>query len=263
MKAEGRNTADSTSPMATRDLEGAPALTFAPVTAAERPTRGALAAEMARRFEAYKRVVVRPFFRDHFARLDRQVVLVDALGAAASGPDRADDMAAALRAILGAFRPGAGGWLSDLFARAVGAKRIDRMLLAVTRADAAHGGQHPALTALAQDLVRETLDRAAYAGATVEAMALASVRATTEDVIPQGGEKLPAVRGRRLSDGNPALFYPGEPPRTLAALRRGFGPGDVAAPALAPPLLEPRDDEGPPHIRLDRALEFLIGDRLA
>ena len=41
---------------------------------------------MARRYEAYKAHVVRPFFRDHFARLDRQIVLVDALSALNSGP---------------------------------------------------------------------------------------------------------------------------------------------------------------------------------
>ena len=32
---------------------------------------------MERRFGAYKRDVVKPFFQDHFARIDRQVVLVD------------------------------------------------------------------------------------------------------------------------------------------------------------------------------------------
>ena len=41
---------------------------------------------MARRYEAYRSLVVRPFFRDHFARLDRQIVLVDMLGALNSGP---------------------------------------------------------------------------------------------------------------------------------------------------------------------------------
>ena len=33
--------------------------------------------EFERRFDAYKREVVKPFFRDHFARIDRQVVLVE------------------------------------------------------------------------------------------------------------------------------------------------------------------------------------------
>src|SRR5256714_3466344 len=62
------------------DLAGSPALTFAPLelNGAEVPP-GSLAAMMERRYEAYKDVVVRPFYRDHFARLDRQIVLVDAL----------------------------------------------------------------------------------------------------------------------------------------------------------------------------------------
>ncbi|BDY14979.1 hypothetical protein Sulfitobl28_09490 [Sulfitobacter pontiacus] len=69
------------------DLAGSPVLTFAPLPGGEGP-RGSLLREMARRFEAYKRQVVKPFFRDHFARIDRQVVLVDALGAINQGPPR-------------------------------------------------------------------------------------------------------------------------------------------------------------------------------
>src|SRR5207253_3730485 len=65
------------------DLAGSPALTFAPLElAGEGPApAGSLWAMMERRYEAYKQVVVRPFFRDHFARLDRQIVLVDLLAA--------------------------------------------------------------------------------------------------------------------------------------------------------------------------------------
>jgi predicted YcjX-like family ATPase len=65
------------------DQEGSPALTFAPLDlAAMQSTAGAtLAAMMERRYEAYKTHVVKPFFRDHFARLDRQIVLVDMLAA--------------------------------------------------------------------------------------------------------------------------------------------------------------------------------------
>ena len=69
-------------------LAGSPALTFAPldVPAEGSAPEGSLWAMMERRYEAYKDVVVRPFFRDHFARLDRQIVLVDALAAFNSGP---------------------------------------------------------------------------------------------------------------------------------------------------------------------------------
>ena len=41
---------------------------------AGRAGRDSLLAEFERRYEAYKDVVVRPFFRTHFARLDRQAV---------------------------------------------------------------------------------------------------------------------------------------------------------------------------------------------
>ena len=70
------------------DLAGSPALTFAPLELSnEGPApAGSLWAMMERRYEAYKTHVVRPFFRDHFARLDRQIVLVDTLAALNAGP---------------------------------------------------------------------------------------------------------------------------------------------------------------------------------
>jgi predicted YcjX-like family ATPase len=69
---------------------GSPALTFAPleVRIDGSAPDGSLWAMMRRRYEAYKDVVVRPFFRDHFARLDRQIVLVDALAAFNAGRKR-------------------------------------------------------------------------------------------------------------------------------------------------------------------------------
>ena len=57
------------------DLAGSPALTFAPLTCRRvAAANGTLASMMERRYKAYKGMVVRPFFRDHFARLDRQIV---------------------------------------------------------------------------------------------------------------------------------------------------------------------------------------------
>ncbi|MGO7675590.1 YcjX family protein, partial [Rhizobium ruizarguesonis] len=55
------------------DLDGSPSLTFAPLTLPPdgRPGRGSLWTMMELRYEAYKSVVVKPFFREHFARLDR------------------------------------------------------------------------------------------------------------------------------------------------------------------------------------------------
>src|SRR5262245_11223933 len=91
------------------DLAGSPLLTFFPLSlaAAGGNARGSLLAMLARRSESYKAHVVSPFFRDHFPRLDRQIVLVDALTAVNGGPEALRDLERTLAAVLAAFRPGA------------------------------------------------------------------------------------------------------------------------------------------------------------
>ena len=95
------------------DLDGSPALTFAPLDLGDGDDRRRARSPrmMARRYEAYKTAVVRPFFRDHFARLDRQIVLVDALEALNAGPDAVAELEAALADILASFRLGRTSWL--------------------------------------------------------------------------------------------------------------------------------------------------------
>ena len=117
------------------NLADTPALTFAPLDVAVDGTApdGSLWAMMRRRYEAYKDVVVRPFFRDHFARLDRQIVLVDALAAFNAGPEALHDLEAALTGILDCFRIGHRTLFSNLFR-----PRIDRILFAATKADHLH-----------------------------------------------------------------------------------------------------------------------------
>ncbi|MCI4664690.1 MAG: YcjX family protein [Neomegalonema sp.] len=244
------------------DLEGAPALTFAPAPPERTARRGSLRATLAQRYEAYKALVVRPFFTTHFAKLDRQIVLVDALGAAGAGPAQTEDMALALRDIMSAFRPGERSWLGALLGP-LWPRRIDRVLLAASKADHIHHSAHPALMELINSLLAETVDRAAYRGAAVNALAIASVRATVEDEIRHNGELLPAVRGRLAESGEDAALFAGSPPRSLAALKSEDWSRDCfQSVAFAPPILEAREGEGPPHIRIDKALDFLVGDRL-
>lgn len=244
------------------EMAGSPALTFAPLPAELQQSR--LYKEFRRRFDAYKSRVVKPFFREHFARIDRQVVLVDVLGAIHQGPKAVEDMRRAMADILTAFRPGRAGWLAQL----LGTRRVERILFAATKADHLNHIQHNRLTAIASAMLRQARDRADFSGARTEAMAIAALRATTEDVIRQNGEELPAVRGR-LVDGRQAALYPGELPADPAELlnpaRQGaekWLDGDYAIMNFAPAPMTVRQGDGPPHIRLDRAAEFLIGDRL-
>src|SRR5262249_60000171 len=89
------------------DLAGSPLLTFFPLPAGPSGSyaRGTLGAMLERRFESYKAHVVKPFFRDHFARLDRQIVLVDVLSALNAGAPAVADLQHALEAIPQCFPP--------------------------------------------------------------------------------------------------------------------------------------------------------------
>ncbi|TDL76225.1 YcjX family protein [Palleronia sediminis] len=246
------------------DLAGSPVLTFAPLPPGPYGRR-TIGAEFARRFEAYKREVVRPFFRDHFARIDRQVVLMDVLGAIHAGPRAVEDMRGAMAGILGAFRPGRNAFLSEILR----GKRVERILFAATKADHIHHGQHDRLTAIVEAMMAEARARADYAGAETRAMSLAALRATTEDRVAHGDATLDMVRGTLLEDGRRAAFHPGdlpEDPRVLLAPAQAGGDrwldGDYAVMRFAPQPARIGQGDGPPHIRLDRAAEFLIGDRL-
>jgi uncharacterized protein len=263
------------------NLAGSPALTFAPldVPADGTAPEGSLWAMMVRRYEAYKDVVVRPFFRDHFARLDRQIVLVDALAAFNSGPEALHDLEAALAGILDCFRVGRSTIFSNLFR-----PRIDRILFAATKADHLHHLSHDRLEAVLRRAVARAVAQAEATGAEIDVVALAAVRATREAQVQRGREKLPSILGTpapgesaggEIFDGTTEVAtFPGDLPADPEALFNGEAFKGLSSTEAAkadfrflrfrPPQLE-RDANGEPalpHIRLDRALQFLIGDRL-
>ena len=256
------------------DLEGSPLLTFFPMVApASGGQSGTNYALMARRYESYKTNVVQPFFRDHFSKLDRQIVLIDVLGAINRGGGAVADLERALTSVMRAFRPGAGSWLSFL----TGA-RIDKLLFCATKADHLHHASHDRLEAILRHATERASGRASSAGAGVGVLAISAVRATREAEVREGRETFAVILGMPLPgerldgqtfDGTTeAGVFPGDLPADPAdafatdAARAGeqafvrFRPPRVTAmPGTTGAVL--------PHIRLDRAIEFLIGDKLA
>lgn len=246
------------------DLEGSPALTFSPLPTGGRGARKSMMRAFERRFEAYKSKVVKPFFADHFARIDRQVVLVDALGALHAGPAAIADLRDAMTDVLRCFRPGRNTWLSTILG-----KRVERILFAATKADHLHHTQHTALTGFMQALLRQAKDRADFSGATTASMAIASLRTTVEETVQHDGNALDCVRGTLLDSGKEAAMYAGElpsDPREMVSGANGevskWLNGDYAVMSFRPARITLKPGDGPPHIRLDQAAEFLIGDRL-
>jgi predicted YcjX-like family ATPase len=253
------------------DLEGSPALTFAPLPMTPGARGSSLYAMLAGRYEAYKDRIVRPFFRDHFARLDRQIVLVDTLRALNAGPAAVADLETALTAVLSCFRQGEANPLLRPFTR-----KIDRILFAATKADHVHHTSHDRLEAILNRLVADASRRARFAGAQSRSIAMAAIRATREGTITQDGETLPTIIGTPTAgeqldgtryDGNTEIaLFPGDLPARPDALFADGIPVQLNFLRFNPPRQLDRNASGDlvlPHIRFDRALEFLLGDRLA
>lgn len=247
------------------DYRGSPLLAFAPLDVAPDAAfqKGTLGALMERRYQSYVSTIVKPFFYGHFARLDRQIVLVDALTALNAGASAVKDLQQALTGILTCFRQGSNSLLSNLFGR-----RIERVLFAATKADLLHHTSHDRLENILKLIVEDAMTRAEYSGARIEVAALAAIRATREATVRQKGEALDCIVGTPLAgeavggtafDGTAeAAIFPGDLPKEPQKALDGSLEGSLKFVRFRPP---PQRDGGWPHIRLDRTMEFLLGDR--
>ncbi len=247
------------------DLEGSPLLTFAPLDLAQDATllSGSLAQLLAKRYDSYVARVVKPFYYGHFARLDRQIVLVDVLTALNAGASAVTDLQTALTDVMASFRLGANSVFTDLFGH-----RIEKILFAATKADLLHHSSHDRLENILRVLVDDAAKRAEFAGATYNVAAISAIRATREATVTQKGEELACIAGipesgqtmgKMIFDGaTEAAIFPGDLPKDPKGALLGDLEGQLKFLRFRPPILK---DKTFAHIRLDRALEFLIGDK--
>jgi predicted YcjX-like family ATPase len=265
------------------DLAGSAALAFAPLELPEgaKPPRHSLWSVMRQRYDSYRQEIVRPFFREHFARLDRQIVLVDALAALNAGPEAVRDLQSALASLVECFRIGRSGVFSALFR-----PRTSKIMFAATKADHLHHSAHDRLELILAQMVAAAIAQAGLEGAQVDVIALSAVRATREAQVQGERGNLPSIiglpaagesaGGERFDGASEVAIFPGDLPADAAALFADNAPGFRGLSAAAagetdyrfirfrPPQLEQIADGLPalPHIRLDRAMQFLLGDRL-
>ena len=216
---------------------------------------GGLAEMFRRRFDLYRTEMGSRFFNQHFSRFDRQIVLVDVLGALHGGKASFDDTAEALAAIAGGFSYG-GRTIMNPFARG-----ISRVIFAATKADHVPERQRDALQILLGRMTGADMDEMRGARAQVRTAALASVRCTLDDRATIDGRDVAVVRGLPMGRDKLVKFYPGEVP--LRPPGDDFWSGAFfELPVFQPPRLDPSGVSGVPHIALDDVLFHLIGDRL-
>ena len=114
-----------------------------------------------------------------------------------------------------------------------------------------------------------SVKRAARAPRWPASMAIASLRTTVEETVQHDGATLDCVRGTLLDSGKEVAMYPGElptDPREMVSSANGdvskWLNGDYSVMSFRPARITLKPGDGPPHIRLDQAAEFLIGDKL-
>ena len=237
------------------ELEGAPVLQFFPVklTQEAKFSKGSNLAMLQARYQEYQQKVVKAFYKHHFATFDRQIVLVDCLQPLNAGYESFHDMRVALEQIMHSFRYGRSNILKRLFA-----PRIDKVLFAATKADHVTPEQHPNLVSLLQQMVHPAWQNASYENIEMSCLTMASIQATQTGFIGQGEQSVPAIQGVTI-DEQPMTVFPGEVPKKLPNhiywQQQGF-----EFTAFRPQVSV--IDEPLPHIRMDKALEYLIGDKL-
>ncbi|MEJ0068309.1 MAG: YcjX family protein [Pseudomonadota bacterium] len=234
-----------------------PLLWFAPLHGAlDKPKPGSLAALMNSRFEAYKSDVKAKFFEPHFQRFDRQIVLVDVLGALNAGQDSFEDTHRAIGDIALAFEHGGGSLLSRAFG-----KKIDRVYFASTKSDHVPEGKRDALQLLLRHLAGNAWDGISSKRSKLGFGSIASVRCTVDDIASVEGQSVAVVKGLVMGSDVPKKLFPGDipikPPSSEFWANALF-----TMPAFQPPKLDPGGTAGIPHIDLDVALAFLVGDKL-
>lgn len=234
------------------DLAGAEHLNFCPLP----PASGGLYTMMSDRFEHYRDRVVRPFYEDHFSRFDRQIVLVDLISSLNRGRAVFEDTQHALKTVMESFRYGASSLIARLFR-----PKIEKLLFVATKADHVAHNQHHNLRLLLEQMVHDAAGHARFEGVQPVFLAIASLRSTDMVKTDHHGQTLSCVRGRIKGEGRDTVLFPGEIPSDLP-VDEDWADGRFRFRDFAPRRLRANGADHPQHIRLDQALDVLLGDRL-
>ncbi|RDX38414.1 YcjX family protein [Kangiella sp. HD9-110m-PIT-SAG07] len=242
------------------DLAGAPVLDFFPILNQDilnldwsQFDSNSTLAILEKRFNYYKNKIIKPFFHDYFSNVDRQIVLIDTGSALEAGYESYQDLKETIEQLLEGFSYGRSNWLKRLFS-----PTIDKLMIATSKADLVPPDQHAALESFMQKMVNQAKNNVDYEGVEVETMAISAI-ATSEPISTEHqGKRLLCVKGIEQSSGESVIHYPGKvPSRTLS--REEWNELNIDFSPFAIPPLSP--DEPLPHIRMDKVIEFLIGDK--
>ena len=110
-------------------------------------------------------------------------------------------------------------------------------------------------------MVHDAAGQARFEGVQPVFLAIASLRSTDMVKTDHHGQTLSCVRGRPKGEARETVLFPGEIPPDLPA-DEDWADGRFRFRDFAPRRLRANGAEQSQHIRLDQALDVLLGDRL-
>jgi predicted YcjX-like family ATPase len=227
-----------------------PFMWFFPADSAAAPP-GSGAALLAERFAAYCRNMRETFFDTHFREFDRQVLLVDVLGALHAGRAAFEDTAEAIADLCRGLR-GTPGWFG------LRSAPIARVAVVATKADHVPALRRDALRHLLAALAAPALEGR---DGPVSLHVAASVHATTDARARLGGQDVEVVQGVVLGEDRARPYFVGDVPPGWPP--DGFWSGRYfELPTFRPPRIATGQGMGVPHLGLDGILVALLEDRL-
>ena len=268
------------------ELAGAPILEFFPYPAFkninadeyQKAPDNSFIGMLRARFIEYKEEVVKKFYKKHFVRFDRQIVLVDCLtplntSSEQLGAESYNDVELAMSMLLESYQYGKSGLFSRLFS-----PKIDKLLFAATKADHVTPEQHSPMVSLLNQLIYQSKHRLDYEAIDIKTLAIASVKCTTSGVSLHNGKRYPVIQGivsenkelnnsesdnghqRQVNTGKKVTVFPGSVPEKLPT-KAFWKEVDFNIIAFSPSQRIERN-ECLPHIRMDQVLQFLLADKM-
>ncbi|WP_425439314.1 YcjX family protein [Pseudoalteromonas denitrificans] len=238
------------------DLAGAPLLMFFPVNFSNKNKviEGSNLAHLQKRYQAYIKEVVTPFYQNYFCKFDRQIILVDLLNALSQGANVLAEQKNAIEQLLQHFNYGQSSFIKRLFS-----PKIDKLLFAANKSDHLSSEHHKDLAILLNNLVQQSQNELKFDGVKIETMAMSSVCATKAvEVKDKKNKIIKCIYGKEINSGNWMTYLPAQPP--MRQLNEYEWPNEGFSFPEFYPLLS--NDNKLRHIRLDHVFEFLLGDKL-
>ncbi|PAJ73152.1 nucleoside triphosphate hydrolase [Pseudoalteromonas sp. NBT06-2] len=238
------------------DLDGAPLLMFFPINFNEREkiVEGSNLAHLKKRYQAYIKEVVTPFYENYFCRFDRQIILVDLLTALTQGANVLAEQGRAIEQLIAHFNYGQSSFIKRLFS-----PKIDKLLFAANKSDHLSTEHHKDLAILLNSIVQQAKNELKFDGVQVETMAMSSICATkVVEVKDKSGKAIKCIYGKEMQSGQWITYLPAQPPMRVLSQHEWPKEG-FSFPEFYPQLTF---DNNLRHIRLDHVCEFLLGDKL-